>query len=143
MKRLLCVTSICLFSSSLSLSAQPLDGLVTVDRLPMPTHSVLQTGREIWGGLCINCHGAKTPAGAPKITDTRKWKKRIAQGLPVLFSHALNGFYGPSFAEMPARGGDPDLSDDQVRAAVAYMVYHSGGSEIVDAWLNDGQVPLD
>ena len=40
----------------------------------------------------------------------------------VLYDHAINGFFGPDYTMMPERGGNPDLSDEQVRLAVDYMV---------------------
>src|SRR5690606_24673334 len=48
----------------------PLDGLVTVDRLPMPQDANLQKGREVWSGTCQGCHGLGI-AGSPKITDRK------------------------------------------------------------------------
>ena len=39
----------------------------------------------------------------------------------VLYAHAINGFFGPEDTMMPERGGNPELSDTQVRAAVDYM----------------------
>lgn len=127
---------VCVLSSYVQpVTAEALDGFVSVDRLPVPNDPVLEGGREVWGGTCENCHGGNKLVGAPKITDERVWKKRIAKGLPVLFDHAIEGFYGPSFKEMPARGGNADLTDDQVRSAVAFMVSQSGGADAVSAWL--------
>lgn len=116
--------------------SEPLDGFVSVDRLPQMENPVLSRGRDVWGATCENCHGGNALVGAPKITHDADWAKRIAQGLPVLFAHAIDGFFGPSYKEMPARGGDPDLSDDQVRAAVAFMVSLSGGAQEVEGWLS-------
>jgi len=102
----------------------PLEGLVTVDRLPMPDDPVLVAGRKIWSGTCQNCHGLGI-ADSPKITDRKAWAPRIAKGKDVLYQHALNGFFGPDGAMMPERGGNPQLSDDDVRAAVDFMVANS------------------
>ena len=48
----------------------------------------------------------------------------IAQGMDVLKDHAINGYTG-SAGYMPAKGGRVDLSDDEVAAAVDYMVAES------------------
>lgn len=79
----------------------------------------LERGRRVWAGTCIQCHSTGL-GGAPLIGNRDMWSPRLEQGLDVLFRHALNGFYGNG-GEMPARGGNPELSDDEVRAAVRFM----------------------
>lgn len=117
------------------LSPMGLKGFVTVDRLPVPADPVLQKGRQVWQGTCMGCHGGNKATGAPKITATKKWQPRIAQGLPVLIDHATNGFLGKTYAEMPARGANPNLSDAEVAAAVAFMVWASGGADAALAFI--------
>lgn len=117
------------------LSPSGLKGFVTVDRLPVPADPVLQQGRTVWQGTCMGCHGGNKATGAPKITATKKWQPRIAQGLPVLIDHATNGFLGKTYAEMPARGANPNLSDAEVAAAVAFMVWASGGEDAALAFI--------
>lgn len=134
MLRMLLIPIFVLSTGALPVPAQTLEGFVTVDRLPEPSQPVLSQGQDVWGAVCENCHGGNKLVGAPKITDEKAWSKRIAKGLPVLFTHAIEGFYGPTFKEMPARGG-ADLSDDEVHAAVAFMVSQSGGADVVTAWL--------
>jgi len=102
----------------------PLEGQVTVDRLPMPDDATLLKGRDVWAGTCMGCHGLGI-AGSPKITDKVAWAPRIAQGKDTLYEHAINGFFGADGAMMPERGGNPDLSDDEIRAAVDFMVANS------------------
>lgn len=80
----------------------------------------LSEGRVIWMENCEGCHGYGI-AGAPIPMKPRDWKERLAKGKEVLYSHAINGFFGPDDTMMPERGGNPELSDDQVRAAVDYM----------------------
>lgn len=112
-------------------SERGLKGFVTVDRLPVPAEPVLQQGRTVWEGTCMACHGGNKATGSPKITATKKWKPRIAQGLPTLIEHAVQGFIGKTYSEMPARGGNPDLTDEQIASAVAFMVWASGGKDAV------------
>ena len=66
------------------------------------------------------CHGTGV-AGAPKIGDKADWGPRVAQGKQVLYDHAIKGFTGQKGA-MPPKGGATQLSDDEVKAAVDYMV---------------------
>lgn len=81
----------------------------------------LSLGRKIWVATCKACHAAGV-AGAPKVSDSAAWTRRAAQGKDVLYEHAINGFYGPDYTYMPPRGGNAALTDEQVRAAVDYMI---------------------
>mgnify|MGYP003332654380 CR=1 FL=1 len=81
-----------------------------------------RSGEEVFKAVCTMCHSAGV-AGAPKFGDKAAWKARIAQGTPVLYDHALKGIRA-----MPARGGNPDLTDVEVGRAVAYMANQSGAS---------------
>ena len=110
------------------ISAKGMKGMVRLDRLPVPDDPVLARGREAWGGTCVNCHGGNRATGAPKITSADDWSPRIAQGIDTLFSHAIDGFMGPKFTQMPPRGGS-DLSDEDIFAAVAFMIWASGGAD--------------
>ncbi|MBT8154756.1 c-type cytochrome [Epibacterium ulvae] len=96
----------------------------------MPQDAVLQDGRVVWEDTCQACHGGNRLTGAPKITATDAWSPRIEQGLAVLFDHAINGFTGPKYTQMPPRGSNEDLSDAQVQAAVRFMVWASGGDTL-------------
>lgn len=80
-------------------------------------------GKSVFGKTCALCHAAGV-AGAPKPGDKADWAPRIAQGDDVLHKHAMEGFTGAK-GQMPARGGSPALTDDEVKAAVAYMVDQS------------------
>ena len=63
-------------------------------------------------------------AGAPKFADAAAWTDRIAKGNDTMYSNAINGFMGEA-GLMPPKGGAMDLSDDDVKAAVDYMVANS------------------
>lgn len=88
---------------------------------PVFAEARLAQGREVWLGTCRGCHDIGV-AGAPRIGDATQWNARAEQGRNVLYRHALEGFFGPGGTMMPARGGNDALADDQVRAAVDYMV---------------------
>lgn len=78
-------------------------------------------GKAIFGHLCTTCHSTGA-AGAPKITDKAAWAPRIKQGLATLIKHAEDGYTGPDGNHMPARGGNPALTDAQIEATVQWMV---------------------
>lgn len=70
---------------------------------------------------CGMCHHTGV-AGAPKLGDVADWKMRLAKGgIDTLYKHAIRGFSGEK-GMMPAKGGNPGLTDDEVKAAVDYML---------------------
>lgn len=75
------------------------------------------TGEQLVAQACGACHGAGV-LGAPKIGDKAEWAKRssAAGGLDGLVASAIKGKNA-----MPARGGNPDYSDDEIKAAVTLM----------------------
>lgn len=77
-------------------------------------------GAAIYKKSCGLCH-ASGVAGAPKYGDKAQWAPRIAQGNDTLYTHAIQGFKGKA-GVMPAKGGNTSLSDEQVKAAVDYMM---------------------
>jgi cytochrome c5 len=79
-------------------------------------------GKAIYDKVCVACHAGAIP-GIPKLGDKVDWEPRIAQGNDVLYEHAINGFMGATMP-MPPKGG-AELSDDEVKAAVDYMVQSS------------------
>jgi cytochrome c5 len=76
-------------------------------------------GGEIYAQLCMGCHTSGA-AGAPKL-EKSAWGARLAQGNDTLHKHAIEGYTGAA-GMMPARGGNPSLSDEQVIATVDWMV---------------------
>jgi cytochrome c5 len=54
---------------------------------------------------------------SPKLGSADDWAPRIEKGIETLYDHAINGFN-----MMPAKGGRADLSDDDIKAAVDFMV---------------------
>ncbi len=77
-------------------------------------------GKTIFGNLCQTCH-TNAATGAPLITDKAAWAPRVAQGLDTLLKHAIEGYQG-SKGLMPAKGGNPSLTDAQVKATVEWML---------------------
>jgi cytochrome c5 len=73
-------------------------------------------GKKIYDSGCIACHGAGV-AGAPKFGDKPAWAPRIATGMEALYTASIKGK-----GVMPPKGGNPSLSDADVKAAVDFMV---------------------
>jgi cytochrome c5 len=83
----------------------------------------VRDGQQVYQASCIACHDAGI-AGAPKMGDKGQWAARIAKGVDALYASAAKGVQG-SAGVMPPRGGNPALSDAELRAAVEYMVGRS------------------
>ncbi|MEM6576462.1 MAG: c-type cytochrome, partial [Pseudomonadota bacterium] len=73
----------------------------------------------IYNNVCAACHTSGV-AGSPKL-ESAAWEPRLAQGMDTLVQHAIEGYQGDA-GLMPARGGRMDLSDEQVRVTVQWMV---------------------
>ncbi|HWS27852.1 MAG TPA: c-type cytochrome [Xanthomonadales bacterium] len=96
------------------------DAAVAADTAPAAAATPAAVdGEGVYKKACITCHGTGL-AGAPKLGDAADWAPRIAQGEALLFEHATKGFTGKK-GMMPPKGGFVTLSDDEVRAAIAYM----------------------
>ncbi|MGM0782644.1 MAG: c-type cytochrome [Pseudomonadota bacterium] len=76
-------------------------------------------GEAVYNQACMACHMTGA-AGAPIKGDADAWAPRIEKGMETLYDHSLNGFNA-----MPAKGGNASLSDEEVKAAVDFMVENS------------------
>ena len=86
------------------------------------TSGAEKSGEEVVKAVCSMCHAAGL-MNAPKIGDKAQWQPRIAQGYETLVKHAIEGI-----RTMPARGGNPSLTDGEVASAVANMANASGAN---------------
>jgi cytochrome c5 len=82
--------------------------------------SATLSGAQVYNKACNVCHGNGI-GNAPMLSDAPDWEPRIAQGDDTLKEHAINGF-GGSAGFMPPKGGNASLSDQEVHAAVDYMI---------------------
>jgi cytochrome c5 len=83
---------------------------------PGAAKTAAKPGEALYQSVCTACHGAGI-AGAPKTGDKAAWKPRIAQGMDLLYEHALKGK-----GAMPPKGGAMSAPDADVKAAVDYLV---------------------
>lgn len=80
----------------------------------------LPSGKAIYSANCAACH-ATGAAGAPKLGDASAWAPRIKTGTAALYASAAKGK-----GVMPARGGNANLSDAELDAAVNYLISQAG-----------------
>ncbi len=74
-----------------------------------------QAGKALYTQVCQACHAAGV-LGAPKFGDKAAWAPRLKDPMDVIYNYALHGK-----GQMPPKGGS-SASDDDVKAAVDYMV---------------------
>lgn len=87
-----------------------------------PVAAAANGGAQTYKAVCAMCHDSGL-MNAPKPGDKDAWAPRIAQGKDTLIQHAINGI-----RMMPAKGGNPSLSDDEVAQAVIFMANQSGAN---------------
>jgi cytochrome c5 len=80
-----------------------------------------RSGKDVVDSVCVSCHGAGVD-NAPRIGDKEAWAPRASRGLTQLSQNALDGI-----RKMPPHGGNPSLSDLEIKRAITYMVNKSGG----------------
>lgn len=81
-----------------------------------PVSTGPKSGKEVYASVCTTCHSVGV-AGAPKTGVADDWNPRIAKGMDVLYTNAINGING-----MPAKGLCMTCSDDEIKAAVDHMI---------------------
>lgn len=74
------------------------------------------SGELVYEQRCAVCHKAGI-AGAPKLGDGDAWASRTDKGLDTLVTNAIRGV-----GAMPPRGTCADCSDEEIAAAVGFMV---------------------
>jgi len=82
-----------------------------------------RTGEDVVKARCVECHGAGK-SGAPRVGDRAAWIPRLKPGFDSLVRSAINGHGG-----MPPRGGMANLTDAEIRNAIAYMIQDSSAAK--------------
>jgi cytochrome c5 len=85
----------------------------------------LALGEKVFNADCKVCHDTgKAQNDAPQLSEKSEWKDRLGKGRAELYNNSIEGFSG--YFTMPPRGGNPALSDDEVRAAVDFLLHRTG-----------------
>ena len=106
-----------MFEAAATANLKPIGTVVTVDKSIAP---VARTGEQVFNAVCTSCHTTGV-LNAPKIDDKAAWEPRAAKGLQGLVSSATNGLN-----QMPAKGGDPSLTEQELTDAILYMTGKAG-----------------
>ena len=115
---LLCVIAVgCTGEPGSDAAPPPPSAEVSPTPFPLPSSDELRAaGGDAYDRVCARCHDTGLD-GAPVTGNPEDWQQRSNLWQAVLDEHVKQGYL-----EMPARGGDPELSDVQLNAAAEYML---------------------
>jgi len=112
----------CKDPASIKVLSEPSLETLQVDETGAVAEAVATTaGEKVYQQACQMCHEAGV-AGAPMTGDAAGWADRIAQGRDKLVENAINGI-----GVMPPKGGQSQLSDEDVAAAVDFLIQSANG----------------
>lgn len=79
-------------------------------------------GKDVYDGTCVFCHGENGKGEIPGTPNFTKAGGVLSQDDAILISHITDGFESPGAAmPMPAKGGNTDLSDEDIENVLAYL----------------------
>jgi len=86
------------------------------------TASELNRGQAVYNGTCIACHGSDGTGSLPGVPDLTGKTGLLSQDDAVLLGRMADGYQSPgSPMAMPAKGGNPALTDADLSAVLKYM----------------------
>jgi len=103
----------------MNLSLRP---LLFSSAFDLSLNAFAEPGENTYKQVCAACHGSGV-LNAPKFGDKTKWAPLIAEGQVTLTAHAYVGV-----RQMPAKGGNPNMTIETFSDAVAYMANKAGGN---------------
>lgn len=106
----------CKDPESVKITSEPAIATLEKDESIAATEAVVEGGEKIYQQACQMCHAAGV-AGSPMTGDVAAWAGRIEQGRDKLLHNAIQGI-----GIMPPRGGQNQLSDDEVASAVDFLI---------------------
>jgi len=79
----------------------------------------VEQGEQVYKQYCAVCHAAGI-AGSPRFQNAEDWKPRLSKGVDGLLKSAATGLN-----TMPPKGTCTTCTDEQLKAAVEYMLPNS------------------
>lgn len=81
-----------------------------------------ETGKKVYSQTCVACHGANGKGMIPGVSDFTKADGPLSKSDEVLIASIRDGLVTPGKAlSMPAKGGIPTLSDEEIEAVLLYL----------------------
>jgi len=96
--------------------------LLPVAAVADDAEKTLKVGESIYSQTCIACHGANGKGALPGVSDFKAADGPLAKTDDELATSIRDGVVTPGAAlSMPAKGGNPALSEEEIRAVLAYI----------------------
>ena len=90
--------------------------------IAMADPAQIATGEQLYNQTCVACHGPTGKGAIPGVADLSKPDGSLAKSDDALFKSISEGFQSPGAAfAMPAKGGNPALTEGDIRALLAYI----------------------
>jgi cytochrome c5 len=87
-----------------------------------------QSGSAVYHQTCIACHGANGKGAIPGAPDFTSKTGPLSKSDAILLQHIENGYQSPgSPMAMPPRGGNPKLTNADLKNALDYIRSTFGG----------------
>lgn len=91
-------------------------------------------GKAIYEQTCVACHGKDGRGELPGVPDLTKSAGPLAKPKADLVHNVMEGYQSSgSLMAMPAKGGNPSLSETDVRKVVEYLLKEFGSEDINNA----------
>ncbi len=86
------------------------------------TEEAVETGKMVYSQTCVACHGANGKGMIPGVSDFTKSDGPLAKSDDELATSIRDGLVTPGKPlSMPAKGGNPSLTDEEVQAVLVYL----------------------
>ena len=106
----------CKDPASVKIISEPAIATLQEDESVAVVEVAPEGGEKVYRQACLMCHEAGV-AGSPMTGDKAAWAARIAQGRDKLVKSSIDGI-----GVMPPKGGQTQLSDDEVASAVDFLI---------------------
>jgi len=85
-------------------------------------NEAVETGKKVYSQTCVACHGTNGKGMIPGVSDFTKSDGPLSKSDEVLIASIRDGLVTPGKPlSMPAKGGNPSLTDGEIQAVLEYL----------------------
>jgi mono/diheme cytochrome c family protein len=102
--------------------------LALVSAVAAADNAAAAAGKAIYSQTCVACHGADGKGAIPGVSDLTAAGGPLSKSDAELTTSITSGYQRPgAMLAMPAKGGNPGLTESDVQAVIAYLRATFGG----------------